>query len=355
MFPLFTAIANAVSAFIPKLLEIVGKNLIQIANIIIGIVKGLGIVAPEENATDLGDKALQAEEAGIKPENYDSYEEYLKAVEKFETNPERSAQIKENEKLQKGAEIITATLIERYGDAVTALLAMIAKNPTYFEQRMPIFTEMQKSNSNTFADITRYMSGKETDIKKADETLEKIFEVEKKVWAGQNFRQLDERYWKTERLGDNMDLYMIIGKNNFYLYRRTNNGFEIEYIDGNPYRHYDTHTIKSDLANLLETVANTNNLDSANEIYFMLIENSDHIRNSNVEQFLENRVKEKISINDILNRAINSLAGNKDLHIGEFGINYDGSSYILRDGKLQQNPYSLLAYNVRQEELMKFI
>ena len=181
MIPILTSIVSAVTSFMPKLLEIVGKNLFSIVNIIIGIVKGLGIVQPEETATDLGDKALQAEEAGIKPENYDSYEEYLKAVEKFETNPERSAEIKEEEKLQKGAEVMTATLIERYGDLIIALFEIIAKNPTYFEQRMPFFTEMQRNDATTFADITRYMSGKETDINKADSTLEKIFEVEKKV------------------------------------------------------------------------------------------------------------------------------------------------------------------------------
>ena len=181
MIPFLTGIISAVSNFIPKLIEIVGKNLIQIANIIIGIVQGLGIAEPEENATDLGDKALQAEEAGITPENYDSYGEYLKAVEKFETNPERSAEIEEDKKIQKGAEVITATLVERYGDPIIALFEIVAKNPSYFEQRMPFFTEMQKNDSNTFADITRYMSGKETDINKADETLEKIFEVEKKV------------------------------------------------------------------------------------------------------------------------------------------------------------------------------
>ena len=181
MIPIFTSIASAISAFIPKLMEIVGKNLIQIANIIIGIVKGLGIVPPEENAAELGDKALQAEEAGIKPENYDSYEEYLKAVEKFETNPERSAEIKEEEKLQKGAEVITATLIERYGDAITALFTLIAKNPDYFEKRMTFFTEMQKNDSTTFADIARYMEGKETDLRKTESTIEKIYDVEKKV------------------------------------------------------------------------------------------------------------------------------------------------------------------------------
>ncbi len=181
MIPILTNVISAVAAFIPKLVEFVGKNWVQIVNIIAGIVKGLNIVQPEANVTDLGDKALQAEEAGIKPENYNSYEEYLKAVEKFETDPERSEKIKEEDKLQKGAEVMTATLIERYGDAITALFTMIAKNPNYFEQRMPFFTEMQKSDSSTFEDITRYMSGKETDVKKADATLEKIFEVEKKV------------------------------------------------------------------------------------------------------------------------------------------------------------------------------
>ena len=152
-----------------------------------------------------------------------------------------------------------------------------------------------------------------------------------------------------------MDFHMIIGKNAFYLYRLSANGFEVEYIDGNSYRHYDTHSIKSDLENLLETVADTNNLDNANDIEFTIIENADNIRNTNVEQVLGNRVKEKISINDILIRVVNALAQDKNLHIDEFGINYDGASYILHNGNLQKNFYSLLAYNVNQEKLMEFI
>lgn len=152
-----------------------------------------------------------------------------------------------------------------------------------------------------------------------------------------------------------MDLHMIIGKNAFYLYRRTNNGFEIEYVDGNPYRHYDTHSIKSDLANLLETVADTNNLDSTDEIFFTVIENADFIRNKNVEQVLENRLKGKISVEEILIRTVDSLAKDKDLHINEFGINYDGASYLFRNEKLEKNSYSLLAYNVGQEKLMEYV
>lgn len=152
-----------------------------------------------------------------------------------------------------------------------------------------------------------------------------------------------------------MNLHMIIGKNAFYLYRHTNNGFEIEYVDGNSYRHYDTHNIKSDLSNLLETVADTNNLDSSNEIEITLIENADPIRNKNVEQVLQNRIKGKISIDELLTRTVIALAENKDLHIYEFGINYDGTSYLFRNGKLEKNSYSLLAYNVGQETLMKYV
>ena len=148
---------------------------------------------------------------------------------------------------------------------------------------------------------------------------------------------------------------MIIGKNAFYLYRRNGNGFEIEYVDGNPYRHYNTHSIKSDLENLLETVADTNNLDNANEIEFTIIENADNIRNTNVEQVLGNRIKEKMSINDVLIRVVNAISRDNELHINEFGVNYDGSSYILHNGELQKKPYSLLAYNVEQEKLIEYI
>ncbi|MDY6294970.1 MAG: hypothetical protein SPL45_01550, partial [Schwartzia succinivorans] len=95
-------IVSFVSALLPKIIEIVGKDLLMFAQIIMGILKGLGLIKPEEDVEDLGDKALQAEEEGITPEKYDSYEEYLKAVEEFEIDPEKSKEIDEGKKLEKG-------------------------------------------------------------------------------------------------------------------------------------------------------------------------------------------------------------------------------------------------------------
>lgn len=151
-----------------------------------------------------------------------------------------------------------------------------------------------------------------------------------------------------------MHFYMIIGKSAFYLYRRADSGFVVEHIDGKPYCHYDVHSIKSDLQKLLGSLSRANDVYD-DEISFSVIENADRIRNVNIETFLENRVKEKIPLNNILVRAVKSFVEDETLHIDEFGINYDGASYILRNNILHKNSFSLLAYNVSQEKLLEFV
>lgn len=181
MFPIIGAVIEEVAIFVPKVIAIVGMNLLQFSSILSGIFKGLGLLSPEEDIHELGDKAIQAEEQGIKVENYDSYEEYLTAVKAFETDAEKSASITENEKIEKGIEVITATLVEAYGEVIYDLFMLIAKNPQYFESRIPYYTEMQKTDSAAFSDVTRYIEGKETNMVKADETLSKMYSVEKMV------------------------------------------------------------------------------------------------------------------------------------------------------------------------------
>ena len=42
-------------------------------------------------------------------------------------------------------------------------------------------------------------------------------------------------------------------------------------------------------------------------------------------------------------------------HIDEYGINYDGSCYKLQKEKLYRGNYSLLAMNVDEEQIAKYI
>ena len=54
MFPVIGAIIESIAVFVPKVIEIVGVNLLQFANILSDIFKGLGILSPNEESIDLG-------------------------------------------------------------------------------------------------------------------------------------------------------------------------------------------------------------------------------------------------------------------------------------------------------------
>lgn len=183
MFGLFSGIVSIVAKSVSVIMGLSPVILGKMLDILISIIKGLGIVSPtdKEDIEDLGDRALQAEEKGIKPENYDSYEEYLKAIKEIEIDEEKSASINGKRKIEKGVEVVTAILVEKYGEEIVAFVELVARNPQYFDGRISYFAEMQKTNPNTFSDITRYIEGKEVNMDRADETLGKMYDVEKKV------------------------------------------------------------------------------------------------------------------------------------------------------------------------------
>ncbi len=148
---------------------------------------------------------------------------------------------------------------------------------------------------------------------------------------------------------------LVIGKDLCTLYRKNNECFEAEYIDGNPFYRYELHFIKNNIKRLIERLADLNNLEDAEELKFIVVENADCIRNMNVEKFLGDRVKKKVTLDSILIKIIDDLGKNNSLHIDKFGINYDNESYLLKSGKLEQNKYSLLAYNVEASLLINYV
>lgn len=141
-----------------KRLEILGSSFILIA-------KALGIItATEIKAVDLGDKALQAEKEGINPENYKTYLEYLNIIENFDLDPEKSKQWTESEKIEKGIELTSAGLVEKYGVDIEELLLDVAKNPEFFSsQRVKEYIDLSNTTTINYNEITNYLNG---DIKK---------------------------------------------------------------------------------------------------------------------------------------------------------------------------------------------
>ena len=88
-----SAAVSFASECLPKvgtILTTLGGSLGMVANVVVAVCQILSILRQDESAEDLGDRALQAAENGIRPENFDRYDDYLDSIRKFEINPEKA-------------------------------------------------------------------------------------------------------------------------------------------------------------------------------------------------------------------------------------------------------------------------
>ena len=170
MFSLVIGAIISVAVLIGKALAVARlaiEVLKALGNAFVALGKALGIIKPETDIEDLGDCALQAEEADIKPENFNSYEEYMKNVEEFKTDPEKSKSILERDKLNKGIEVTAALAAEKYPDfPVAAFTKYAISNPQYFtDARMTEFGKLLKGSVETAKTVFGYMNGTERNDK----------------------------------------------------------------------------------------------------------------------------------------------------------------------------------------------
>ena len=182
------AIGTIVSAAVTvtKALAVVGlavNGLKALGNALMGIAKAVGLIQPEMNVEDLGDKALQAEEEGIKPENFNSYAEYVKAVEGFKVDPEKSKQLTEEEKVKKGIELTTGVTVERFeGFPIEEFFTYAGKNPEYFtEAKMKELGKLMEVDGKYVSDVLNYMNGTEKNDFSLGKTIDTLTKIEKKV------------------------------------------------------------------------------------------------------------------------------------------------------------------------------
>lgn len=138
-------------------LDIVGK-------IIMAIAKALGLVEEDEKLDELGDKAIQAEEAGITPDKFETYDEYVKAVEEFEVDPEKSKEIPTGDKVKKGIELLARNAEEKYDiepEATVGMIGVIASNPEFFNGCGSLLAAAIKENPNFVSELNGYVNGTE--------------------------------------------------------------------------------------------------------------------------------------------------------------------------------------------------
>lgn len=132
----------------------------------------------DEEPLEVGDKILQAEEKGIYPENYDSFEEYNEAIKNFEIDPQKSLEFTNQEKLEKFASVKLAEIEDKIGIPLVDFMITVA---TKLSPDFKIDTKMEKyydTFKNDFTDLNKYFKGDLSD-KEFDRINSKLVEIEK--------------------------------------------------------------------------------------------------------------------------------------------------------------------------------
>ena len=152
----------------------------MVVNSLVSVCKALGLIKEETEPEELGDKAIQAEEQGIKPENFKTYEEYVKAVENFEIDPEKSALTTEKEKHVKASELAAGLLMEKMPDVNIAGIPLLAvKLPP--EKIAAIISTLKDGIGATYNNIIGVVTNKEKDTSKIADGLNGLALIEKKL------------------------------------------------------------------------------------------------------------------------------------------------------------------------------
>lgn len=152
-----------------------------IGQILMTVAKALGLIEDDQQSVeDLGDKAIQAADEGIVPENYESYEQYLHDVENFELDPEKSASIKQEEKIAKGAEVLLKAADEKLGTdgiVVVNLLNAMASNQDFFREFGGAVDKAIKENPELIKTISSFVADRKLSDGEVDAMTDKMVDI----------------------------------------------------------------------------------------------------------------------------------------------------------------------------------
>ena len=149
--------------------------------------------------------------------------------------------------------------------------------------------------------------------------------------------------------------YVIIKKDYLLIYEKKGNLYERVYLEGKPEYAYNVNSAKDYAKKCLDTIVNEYNLDTMGEIDLIVIDNEDEIIANAMSDAFGKNVKERIKIEKLMSEVSAGIGRDKKLRISEYGINYDGKKYLVRDGKVVKEEFSLLSYTLTDDMLMKFV
>ncbi len=149
--------------------------------------------------------------------------------------------------------------------------------------------------------------------------------------------------------------YIIIKKEYLTIYEKNGNTYERVYLGGNPEYAYCVNSAKDYADRCFEMLMEEYNLDTIGEMDLIVIDNEDDIISDAMLEAFGDNVKQRISVEKLILEILGRLGRDKKLRIPDYGINFDGKKYFIKDKKVVKEEFSLLSYTLKDEMLMKFI
>lgn len=141
--PVIASIGPAIKTFCTTVLPKIAPILIggvEKLNTFVGVVQAvlqiMQIFRPEDRLKDIGDRSIQAARRDIKPEHFDSFEDYMNEIRAFELDPAESETITDAEKYAAGLAVGAHGLDEKFNvreGTMAHLWPLVANNPAYFD------------------------------------------------------------------------------------------------------------------------------------------------------------------------------------------------------------------------------
>ena len=130
-----SSFASAVSTVIATTIEALAPIAEAIGKFANALLQGLGIIKPDEDIEEFGDRALQAAAEGITPDKYEDFEDYIEDLRNFELDPEKSAKTPKSVKLTSGLALGTVGLEKKFDmekGSLNGVWFLPMANPDYF-------------------------------------------------------------------------------------------------------------------------------------------------------------------------------------------------------------------------------
>jgi hypothetical protein len=177
-----SAIGSAISSFATGVGTVVGSIISALTPVAAALGKfantflqALGILKPNEDIQEMGDRALQAADKGITIDKFEKFDEYMAALRDFKLDPEQSAKRNSAAKMVAGLGVGTIATEEKFNldrGSLNGMWLLPMANPGYFTpERMQTLVSTGRLGGDIFSYLEKRLSAGDT------RTLEKRLEI----------------------------------------------------------------------------------------------------------------------------------------------------------------------------------